>query len=128
VFVTLPSVIGSPGGCLLLLLIFIAPFVSPECISKFGHGIVNVTHPGVYPVKLDLEAIKTCRMRSTTCIAMRSTCIVKRSARRTALRTSARVISRWCSCRSGSGAGSAGCFVLMYPLRVASGTLLVADE
>jgi len=61
VFVTLPSVIGSPGGCLLLLLIFYAPFVSPECINKFGHGIVNVTHPGVYPVKLDLDAIKTCR-------------------------------------------------------------------
>jgi hypothetical protein len=43
------------------LLIFSAPFVSPECINKFGHRIVNVTHPGVYPVKLDLEAIKACR-------------------------------------------------------------------
>jgi hypothetical protein len=43
------------------LLIFNAPFVSPECINTFGYGIVNVTHPGVHPVKLDLEAIKTCR-------------------------------------------------------------------
>jgi hypothetical protein len=42
-----------------MLLIFNAPFVGP--VNKFGHGIVNVTHPNVYPVKLDLDAIKTCR-------------------------------------------------------------------
>ena len=49
------------GRCLLVLPIFNAPSVNPECVHKFGHGIVNVTHPGVYPVKLDLEAIKTFR-------------------------------------------------------------------
>ena len=45
----------------MLLVIFNTLLVGPECINKFGHGIVNVTHPGVYPVKLDLDAIKTCR-------------------------------------------------------------------
>jgi hypothetical protein len=45
----------------LLLLILNAPFVSPECINKFGHGIVNVTHLNVNPVKPCLDAIETCR-------------------------------------------------------------------
>jgi hypothetical protein len=43
------------------LVIFNAPFVSSECINKFGHGIVNVTHLNVNPIKLCLDAIETCR-------------------------------------------------------------------